>query len=429
MSYLFSYDYRYDDNAYDTETSNKQVDVEDSIGQIYVKYIEPGTAQHGGIFDDTSLRLHRTKHEQFVRDAMHGLSSGFSVLDASQPWLAFWSLNSLDIMGRKINSATRTRALQTVLRFQDQRGGFCGGQHQLPHLAGTYASVMALVLVGGDDAFASINRERMYEWLMTMKREDGAFAVHEGGEVDVRGVYCVLVVASLLNIMTAELVSGVTEFVARCQTCEGGLGPYPGVEAHGGYTLCALAALEIIGSTHVLDLKRLARWMSARQMAFEGGFSGRTNKLVDGCYSYWVGGAFSILQRALSRTPQDDLLYERRALQRYVLACCQDTRIGGLRDKPGKSADLYHTMYGLLGLSLAQHYVGVDPQTRISDTTSVYSVPARMMQWDVVTSAADVVGVSSNVVKPVHPVYGVSLVPLAKCIKYFYALPPLALSL
>ena len=27
-----------------------------------------------------------------------------------------------------------------------------------------------------------------------------------------------------------------------------------------------------------------------------GGFKGRTNKLVDGCYSWWCGGAFSLLE-------------------------------------------------------------------------------------------------------------------------------------
>lgn len=27
-----------------------------------------------------------------------------------------------------------------------------------------------------------------------------------------------------------------------------------------------------------------------------GGFRGRTNKLVDGCYSWWVGGCFALLE-------------------------------------------------------------------------------------------------------------------------------------
>lgn len=39
----------------------------------------------------------------------------------------------------------------------------------------------------------------------------------------------------------------------------------------------------------------------------EGGFNGRTNKLVDGCYSFWQGALFSLLQRApqgvLARLP------------------------------------------------------------------------------------------------------------------------------
>ena len=32
------------------------------------------------------------------------------------------------------------------------------------------------------------------------------------------------------------------------------------------------------------------------QGTIEGGFMGRTNKLVDGCYSYWQGGLFPLLQ-------------------------------------------------------------------------------------------------------------------------------------
>ena len=39
------------------------------------------------------------------------------------------------------------------------------------------------------------------------------------------------------------------------------------------------------------------RWASQRQGSVEGGFNGRTNKLVDGCYSFWQGGLFPLLQR------------------------------------------------------------------------------------------------------------------------------------
>lgn len=42
-----------------------------------------------------------------------------------------------------------------------------------------------------------------------------------------------------------------------CQNWEGGLGGMPGLEAHGGYTFCGMAALVILGKEHMLDLKAL----------------------------------------------------------------------------------------------------------------------------------------------------------------------------
>jgi len=48
------------------------------------------------------------------------------------------------------------------------------------------------------------------------------------------------------------------------------------------------------------------------------------------------------------------MLYSREGLIRYIMCCCQDTgKRGGLRDKPGKSSDSYHTCYVLAGLSSA----------------------------------------------------------------------------
>jgi protein farnesyltransferase subunit beta len=53
----------------------------------------------------------------------------------------------------------------------------------------------------------------------------------------------------------------------------------------------------LAGRADALDLPRLARWAAARQSWAEGGFNGRTNKLVDGCYSFWQGALFALLQR------------------------------------------------------------------------------------------------------------------------------------
>jgi prenyltransferase beta subunit len=92
-----------------------------------------------------------------------------------------------------------------------------------------------------------------------------------------------------------------------------------------------------------MDVPLLLSWLSARQYSPEGGLSGRTNKLVDGCYSHWVGGCWPLLQSALngvqaasaSVSPSVASLYSREGLARYILGCCQGPN-GGLRDKPGK---------------------------------------------------------------------------------------------
>ena len=108
-------------------------------------------------------------------------------------------------------------------------------------------------------------------------------------------------------------------------------------------------------------------------MIQEGGFQGRTNKLVDACYSFWQGSIPAMLalatdfkfsakemQKEETAKLEDaqilgDLLTDQVALQEYLLLCCQQ-RDGGLKDKPGKYRDHYHTCYALSGLSIAQNF-------------------------------------------------------------------------
>jgi len=43
----------------------------------------------------------------------------------------------------------------------------------------------------------------------------------------------------------------------RCQTYEGGFAGCPGMEAHGGYSFCGLAALVMLGKQHLCDIRLL----------------------------------------------------------------------------------------------------------------------------------------------------------------------------
>lgn len=242
---------------------------------------------------------------------------------------------------------------------------------QMSHLAPTYAAVLAIAIIGTEEAYALIDRDRLHEFLCRMKAEDGSFRMHDGGEVDVRASYIAMVCATLCNILTDKLKENVANFVASCQSYEGGFGAIPYAEAHGGYTYCGLAALMLLNESSRADLATLTHWVIQRQLPVEGGFQGRTNKLVDGCYSFWQGGLFPLLDMALvnpdmyGENPTGDVLeawdesegswlMNQEALQRYIFLAAQDPK-GGLRDKPSARPDHYHTCYVLSGLSLAQH--------------------------------------------------------------------------
>ena len=45
--------------------------------------------------------------------------------------------------------------------------------------------------------------------------------------------------------------------VFRCQTYEGGFAGCPGMEAHGGYSFCGLAALVMLGRQQLCDIRTL----------------------------------------------------------------------------------------------------------------------------------------------------------------------------
>ncbi|KNC78255.1 hypothetical protein SARC_09312, partial [Sphaeroforma arctica JP610] len=252
-----------------------------------------------------------------------------------------------------------------ISRCKNVDGGFGGGPQQLSHLAPTYAAVNCLASLQNEDALRVIDREGLIEWIKTLKQPDGSFVMHIGGEIDVRGAYCAVSVLKLCCVpktMRDGVFKGTAEWIAQCQTYEGGISGVPGCEAHGGYGFCGVSAMCLLEREDLLDLDRLIEWAVYRQMRFEGGFQGRTNKLVDGCYSFWMGGIFPLIgymqkNRAKSESTlvKEDWLFNRIALQEYILFACQEP-FGGCIDKPGKSRDFYHTCYVLSGLSVAQHY-------------------------------------------------------------------------
>uniref|UniRef100_A0A8R1Y1I7 Protein farnesyltransferase subunit beta n=1 Tax=Onchocerca volvulus TaxID=6282 RepID=A0A8R1Y1I7_ONCVO len=346
----FDEKHAFDDDGLFTYSSTEQKRVEELAREQARKFFD---AYLDSVDDDSEYApiLCRTLHTRLIYRSLKQLGKSCSHLDASRPWFCYWGMHSLKLLGASVDENLTSRPVNGLLIK------YSGGPGQYPHLATTYGAIMALVSIGTDEAFASIDRKTLKDFLHSVKRADGGFALHIGGEADIRGSYCALAVASITNILDDQLRKDADSWVISCQTYEGGFGGERCCEAHGGYTFCGVAALMLLGKSALIHVPSLYRWLVQKQMKFEGGFQGRTNKLVDGCYSFWQAAVFPLLEVAqLAVGNNISASFDGKALQEYILIACQDTENGGLRDKPDKPSDLYHTCYVLSGLSIAQYY-------------------------------------------------------------------------
>ncbi|DAZ97616.1 TPA: hypothetical protein N0F65_002235 [Lagenidium giganteum] len=344
-------------------------------------------------------RLMREKHVEYLRRGLSHLSAGFVALDASRPWICYWIFHALELLDAFPHDLEQ-RAIDTLKKFWHPDGGFGGGPGQLGHTATTYATCLSLAMIGTPEALDVVDRQALYRFFMGRKDPaTGAFSAHEGGEVDIRVTYCVISIASLYGILTDELQRGVVDYAVSCQTYEGGFGGEPFNEAHGGYAFCAVAVLSLLnGMDQIRDLDLFVQWLANRQMPFEGGYQGRTNKLVDGCYSFWQGALPALLVDVLKQKyGTEQYQGHRKQLQKYILLCGQQIE-GGLRDKPGKPRDHYHSCYCLSGLSVAQHGDG--------------------------SSEPVVFGDAANLVVRTHPVYNIAADKVTQTQRYMASKGP-----
>ena len=116
-----------------------------------------------------------------------------------------------------------------------------------------------------------------------------------------------------------------------------------------------VAALAIMDRLDEVDHQTLSWWLSERQLP-NGGLNGRPEKLADVglhfisvnsgstppqvCYSFWVLSALSILNKMT--------WIDADKLTAFILSA-QDPELGGIADRPGDMADVFHTQFGVAG--------------------------------------------------------------------------------
>ncbi|CAI5999134.1 unnamed protein product [Closterium sp. NIES-64] len=157
--------------------------------------------------------------------------------------------------------------------------------------------------------------------------------------------YCAISCLSLLDRMHAIDLPAAVQFIASCQNFDGGFGSVPGGESHAGQIFCCVAALAIAGVLSLVDRDLLGWWLCERQVP-AGGLNGRPEKLPDVCYSWWVLSSLVLIDRVHWISAEK--------LQHFILQC-QDEERGGISDRPNDMVDVFHTFFGIAGLSLLEY--------------------------------------------------------------------------
>ena len=155
---------------------------------------------------------------------------------------------------------------------------------------------------------------------------------------DLRELYCYCCLMKNFDLKIIEK-NKITKFIENLKTFDNVYGFEKNNESHAGATFCCIKILYIIKKDFLLDKKKIIYWCVNKQQEF--GYSGRTNKNEDSCYTFWIGGILNEL-KILKVVDKEKL--------KLFLLMCQDVKNGGLKKFPySNKSDPIHCFHGLLG--------------------------------------------------------------------------------
>ena len=347
--------------------------------------------------EEEQLELTIGRHAKFLQRTLHVLPSSLANFDSQRVTISYFAVSGLDLLGRlDLVESQRQDIVNWLYRClvspSDNSSlleshpaapwGFRGSPalrldsespapthcHDHGHVAMTYTALATLLVLGDD--LSGVHRQALAAGLQALQLPDGSFmAALEGGENDMRFLYCAAAISRIINDWSGVRKDVALQYVLASVSYEGGIGQGPGLEAHGGSTYCAIAALSMMGVLEELGdnvLAGVARWCLRRQgrqfdrsTGLGEGFQGRPNKPEDTCYSFWVGATLALLGKLDHCKPE---------LARQFVLSTQDPVTGGLAKWIDTVPDPLHTYLGLSGLAIAGEVglLAVDPALNIS---------------------------------------------------------------
>ncbi|KAK7470636.1 Rab geranylgeranyltransferase [Stygiomarasmius scandens] len=272
----------------------------------------------------------------------------------------YWGLTALCIMGHK-DALDRQEMIDYVMSCWDEEAGSFGAHpdHDA-HILSTLSAVQILIM---QDALDRVDIDRVVKFILSLQQPSGVFAGDQFGEIDTRFLFCAVNALSLLGRLSKLDVEKTVGYIEQCRNFDGGFGSSIGAESHASQVFVCVGALAILDRLDVVDVPTLSWWLAERQLP-NGGLNGRPEKLEDVCYSFWVLSSLSVLNKVH--------WIDADKLTSFIMSA-QDPENGGIADRPGDMPDVFHTHFGVAGLSILG-YPG------LADLDPVYCMPADIIE-------------------------------------------------
>jgi geranylgeranyl transferase type-1 subunit beta len=316
----------------------------------------------------------RDKHILFLRKNLYNMPH--HTLDYHKMTFLYFIVGGLIIL-KDFSEKDRDLVLNFVLNNACVNGenfvyGFRGGnftgfsfnpnyssnKEDIPHLASTYCALAILKMLGYEtfekmkNLFTSkfnnrfqFSKEAFMTEILNCSQIDGKIrAQNFDTENDVRFFYCAMCIFKLLEIPCEKInLKLCAEYLNSIRNYEGGFSMESLGESNAGLTFCAVASYKLL-NLNIPEEEKLIHWLSMRSNSL--GVNGRTNKIPDSCYSFWVLGSLNNLNILE--------LFDRDNTVEFLLNC--QCEIGGfskhLNFNDNEIPDVLHTYYSLVTLSL-----------------------------------------------------------------------------
>lgn len=268
----------------------------------------------------------------------------------------YWGVVSLAVM-KNLEALPVVKVVDFVLScWDEEKGGFGAFPRHDAHILSTLSALQILLIYDKLDALSTSKRKQITKFIKGLQLPDGSFQGDEFGEIDTRFVYTAIQSLAILEELDKDTIERSVAFIKRCENFDGAFGMVPGAESHAAWVFTCVGVLAITNHLELINTDRFCSWLSERQVLPSGGLNGRPEKLPDVCYSWWVLSSLAILKK--------DHWIDGKKLENFILSC-QDSEDGGISDRPENQTDVFHTCFGICGLSLlgstTSNFTAIDP--------------------------------------------------------------------